>query len=109
MLRMNRETGFHTSDTLVVVDSARRRRWIIAAGILIAVLAIALAAMMMRGSDDAAGGPEAGKEAGGPGGQVPTVTVVVPGRSQVARTVALRRVVPSTQKLVRMTSSSSRS
>ena len=25
--------------------------------------------------------------AGGPGGQVPTVTVIVPGRSQVARTV----------------------
>ena len=87
MLRMNRETGFYTSDTLVVVDSARRRRWIIAAGVLIAVLAIALAAMMMRGGGDSAGGAEAGKEAGGPGGQIPTVSVVIPGRSEVARTV----------------------
>ncbi|HMI40171.1 MAG TPA: efflux RND transporter periplasmic adaptor subunit [Sphingomicrobium sp.] len=83
---MNRETGFHTSDTLVVVDSARRRRWIIAAGVLIAVLAIALAAMMMRGGGDSAGGA-ADKEAGGPGGQIPTVSVVIPGRSEVARTV----------------------
>jgi HlyD family secretion protein len=87
MLRMNRETGFQTSDTFVVVDSARRRRWIIAAGALIAVLAIALAAMMMRGGGDTAGAGAAGTEAGGPGGQIPTVTVVVPGRSEVARTV----------------------
>jgi len=84
MLRMNRETGFHTSDTLVVVDSSqRRRRWVIIAGVVIAVLAIALAAMMMRG-----GGDEAGAAAGADGaGQIPTVTVIVPGRSQVARTV----------------------
>ena len=84
MLRMNRETGFHSSDTLVVVDSSqRRRRWMIIAGVLIAALAIALAAMMMRGGGEAK--PAAG--AGGPGGQVPTVTIIVPGRSQVARTV----------------------
>ena len=86
MLRMNRETGFHSSDTLVVVDSSqRRRRWIIVAGVLIAVLAIALAAMMMRGGGDAA--PAAGAEGGKAGGQIPTVTVVVTGRSEVARTV----------------------
>jgi len=86
MLRMNRETGFHTSDTLVVVDSSqRRRRWIIVAGVVIAVLAMALAAMMMRGGGDA---PAAGAGAEGKaGGQIPTVTVVVPGRSEVARTV----------------------
>ena len=86
MLRMNREAGFHTSDTLVVVDSSqRRRRWMIIAGVLIAVLAIALAAMMMRGGSEAA--PAAG--AGGPGGgQIPTVTVIVPGRQSVARTIA---------------------
>jgi RND family efflux transporter MFP subunit len=85
MLRMNRESGFQRSDTLVVVDSSRqRRRWIIAAGVLIAVLAIVLAAMMMRGGEEAA--PAAGAESA-TGGQVPTVTVVVPGRSEVARTV----------------------
>src|SRR3990170_3855558 len=87
MLRMNREAGFHTSDTLVVVDSSqRRRRWMIIAGVLIAVLAIALAAMMMRGGGSEAA-PAAG--AGGPGGgQIPTVTVIVPGRQSVARTIA---------------------
>ncbi len=86
MLRMNRESGFQRSDTLVVVDSSRRRRrWIIAAGVLIAVLAIVLAAMMMRG-----GGEEAAPAAGaGPnGGQIPTVTVIVPGRQAVARVIA---------------------
>lgn len=86
MLRMNRETGFHSSDTLVVVDSSqRRRRWMIIAGVLIAVLAIALAAMMMR-----AGGEEAAPAAAGGsgGGQIPTVTVIVPGRQSVARTIA---------------------
>ena len=85
MLRMNRETGFHSSDTLVVVDRSRRRRWIIVAGVAIAVLALVLAAMMMRGGDEAASAAVA--EGDGGGGQIPTVTVVVPGRSQVARTV----------------------
>ena len=86
MLRMNRETGFHSSDTLVVVDSSqRRRRWMIIAGVLIAVLAIGLAAMMMRGGGEEAAPATAGGS--GMGGQVPTVTVIVPGRSQVARTV----------------------
>ena len=56
----------------------------IIAGVIIAVLAIALAAMMMRGGGDEAG-PAAVAEGGG--GQIPTVTVIVPGRSQVARTV----------------------
>jgi multidrug efflux pump subunit AcrA (membrane-fusion protein) len=40
--------------------------------------------MMMRGGGEA---PAGAAGAGGPGGQVPTVTVIVPGRSQVARTV----------------------
>jgi len=87
MLRMNRETGFHSSDTLVVVDGSRRRRWMIIAGVVIAVLAIALAAMMMRGGgDSAAAGGAAGAD-GKAGGQIPSVSVLVPGRSQVGRTV----------------------
>lgn len=86
MLRMNRETGFHSSDTLVVVDRSRqRRRWMIAAGVLIALLAIGLAAMMMRGGGEE-GAPAAGSGPGG--GQIPTVTVIVPGRQSVARTIA---------------------
>jgi HlyD family secretion protein len=79
---MNRETTFASSDTLVVVDRSKRRRNIIIAAV--AVLAAALIAffMMSGGKDKAAADAEAAKQ-----GQVPTVTVVVPGRSQVGRIV----------------------
>ena len=77
---MNRETSIRTSDTLVVTDNSRRKRIIvIVAAVAVALLALGL--MMMRGGEEA--GP-AGAQAGG---QVPTVTVVVPGRSQVGRTI----------------------
>ena len=79
---MNRETSIHSSDTLVVVDRSRRRRMIvIAAAVVVALLAIAL--MMMSGGSGESSAPQAE----GGAGQVPTVTVVVPGRSQVARTI----------------------
>lgn len=78
---MNRETSIRTSDTLVVTDNSRRKRMLIIAGtVIVAVLAIALL-LMMRGGEEAAAGADA------EGGQVPTVTVVVPGRSQVGRTI----------------------
>ncbi len=85
MRLMNRETTFASSDTLVVVDRSRRRRNIIIAAV--AVLAAALIAffMLSGGSKDEAGGP--GASAPGGRGQIPTVSVVVPGRSQVARIV----------------------
>ena len=76
---MNRETSFRTSDTLIVDDRSRQRRWLIIGVVIVAVVAIALFFMMRGGSakdDQAAGGPGAG--------QIPTVSVVVPGRSQVA-------------------------
>jgi len=77
---MNRETSIRTSDTLVVTDNSRRKRIIvIVAAVAVALLALGL--MMMRGGEEAA---PAGAQAGG---QVPTVTVVVPGRSQVGRTI----------------------
>ena len=84
MHEMNRETSFASSDTLVVVDRSRRRRNIM---IIVAVALLALFAgywFMGRSETAPAGGTAA---AGGPGqrGQIPTVTVVVPGRSQVAR------------------------
>jgi len=79
---MNRETSFHTSDTLVVTDRSRQRRWVIIGAVLVvAIVAIALF-LMMRG-----GGSDAAADAAG-AGQVPTVTVVVPGRSQVARSIS---------------------
>ena len=82
---MNRETSFSSSDTLVVVDrSKRRRNIIIAAAVGIAILVAAVFFMSRGGDEQTAGGPGAG--AGG--GQVPTVTVVVPGRQSVARTIS---------------------
>ena len=81
---MNRETTLRSSDTLVVVDRSQRRRWVIIAAAVAAAIAVAIAFMMMTGGEEAAPGAGAAQ---GRGGQVPTVTVVVPGRSQVARTV----------------------
>jgi HlyD family secretion protein len=81
---MNRETSeFRSSDTLVVVDRSRRRRsLLIGAGLAVIVLLVAFMLMRGGGEEPAAGG--AGAQGGG---QVPTVTVIVPGRSDVARTV----------------------
>ncbi len=70
---MNRETQFSASDTLVVVDTARRRRrnLIIAAVAIVAVLLLAYLAFG-RGTAGPAGGEKGA-------GQVPSVSVVVPG------------------------------
>ena len=87
MTGMNRETRFQGSDTLIVVDRPDRRRWIII-GAVVAALVLIAAFFMFRGGDDAANPAGAGG-AGGRGGQIPSVTVVVPGRSDVARTVSV--------------------
>ena len=80
---MNRETtGFTSSDTLVVVDRGRRRRMAIIAGVGLVVVALLAAFFLMRGGESQQGGPGAAQ-----GTQAPTVTVVVPGRSNVARVV----------------------
>ena len=87
---MNRETRFEGSDTLIVVDRPARKRQLIIAAI-VALGALAIAFFMFRGSDDSSaaqtnsvGSPGAG---GGRGGQIPSVTVIIPGQSQVARTI----------------------
>ena len=78
---MNRETSIHSSDTLVVVDRSRRRRQlIIAAGVAIVLLAVVLFVVMSRGGSSKQ--PQTATA-----GQVPSVTVVVPGRTQVGRVV----------------------
>ena len=81
---MNRETSFHSSDNLVVVDrsSQRRRMVIIGAIAALALLVIGLA-VLSRG-----GGNKAAPPAGAAAGQIPSVTVVVPGRSSVGRVIA---------------------
>lgn len=85
MLRMNKESSIRSRqhDTLVLVDNSRRKRIAIIGAAIVAIVAIALAMMMMGGGEEAA---PAGAN-GGRGGQVPTVTVMVPGRTQVARTI----------------------
>jgi len=85
MLRMNRESSsFHSSDTLVVVDRSRRKRIILIAIGAVAVILLA-AFLLMRGGDEAA--PAGGQGANGRG-QAPSVTVVVPGRQTVTRTIS---------------------
>jgi HlyD family secretion protein len=80
---MNRESSIHGS-TLVVTDGSSRRRWvIIAAVVVLALLALGLALMMGRGGEKPGGAAAGGKGAG----QVPTVTVFVPGSSQVTRLI----------------------
>jgi RND family efflux transporter MFP subunit len=80
---MNREASIHSSDTLVVVDRSRqRRRLIIAGAVALAVIILALAIVLSRGSSDDKKAAQAGA------GQIPTVTVVVPGRSSVGRVIS---------------------
>ncbi len=84
---MNREIRFEGSDRLVVVDRTNRRRNIIVVAVVITlvVAAVALAMMMNRGKRNDA--PVQAAADGGKGGQIPTVSVIVPGLSAVARTV----------------------
>src|SRR5438477_11353493 len=80
---MNRETSFHSSDTLVVVDPSRRRRRLVIAGAIAAVvLILVVVAVVGRGSGD-----KQAKDAANAAGQVPMGSVVVPGRSDIGRVV----------------------
>jgi RND family efflux transporter MFP subunit len=84
---MNRETSFHSSDTLVVTDRSRqRRRWMIIGAVVLA-LVVAVGAAIMLGRSAADKSPQAADANGSGAGQIPTVTAIVPGRSQVARTI----------------------
>ncbi len=68
----------------VLTHKRRRRRIVIAVIAALVVLAAILLAMMARGGE-AASPPRAGKDKGA---AVPSVTVVVPGRQQVARLIS---------------------
>jgi len=77
---MNRETSFRNSDTLIVTDRSNQRRWVIIAAV-VGILVIVVAAMMLMGGSK----KDATATAGGSGaGQVPTVSVIVPGNTSVA-------------------------
>jgi RND family efflux transporter MFP subunit len=84
---MNRETRLDRSDTLVVVDRSRRNRNI-AIGVVLVIAAAVLAYFLMSDSKKEGTAPPAAAGASGRGGQTPTVTVVVPGRSQVGRVIS---------------------
>src|SRR5437763_4567768 len=83
---MNRETSFHTSDTLIVVDdgSRRRRRLIIAGAIAAVLLILVMFGMLGRSASD----KQAKQAAASGASQVPTVSVIVPGRTEVGRVIS---------------------
>ena len=81
---MNRETSIRSSDTLVVTDRSSRRRWVIIGAVIVLALVAMLLVFGRSGSKPDAQAAGAG---GNGAGQIPTVTVVVPGRSDVARVV----------------------
>ncbi len=103
---MDQETTFNAdnsaeTDSVFLDEEAgnsgrSRRRWIIGIVILLALLAAA-AFFMTRGGEEAAA---AGEDAQAGDGQIPAVTVIIPGSGSVARTVsatgtlAARREMP---------------
>ncbi|MCY7397431.1 MAG: efflux RND transporter periplasmic adaptor subunit [Sphingomonas bacterium] len=79
---MNRERLIDPSDRLIVVDRVRRRRTLIIAAVLVAIALIGAYFLFGRGEDPAT--TTGGRQAGG---QIPGVTVIVPGRTDVVRTI----------------------
>jgi len=79
---MNRERLIAPSERLVVVDRVRRRRTLIIVAVLVAVALVGAYFLFGRGEDPAA--TTGGRRAGG---QIPGVTVIVPGRTDVVRTI----------------------
>ena len=95
---MNYESRMQGQDTMLIEgERAPRRWWPIALGVAVALAALALAFYFMRGGDDTA---SAGAATKGSSASVPTVSVVVPGRSDVSSlvtgtgTIAARREMP---------------
>lgn len=91
---MNRETRLQRDETIVVVDDSSRRRRNLIIAVLLGLSVLALAWYFFNRQEGPAGetaAATAGAEKGGPGGrrggQVPTVSVVVPGRTQVAQII----------------------
>ena len=82
---MNRETSIHSSDTLVVVDRSAQRRRMVIIGIIaaLALFMVGLYVILGRGGEKAQPAPAGGQAAG----QMATVSVIVPGQSQVGRVI----------------------
>src|SRR5690348_13500500 len=84
--RMNRETSIHSSDTLVVVDGSRRRRQLVIVGAIAALVLFVVGLGFLTSQRSNSGGTP-GNGPGASAGQIPSVSVVVPGTSQVSRVV----------------------
>jgi RND family efflux transporter MFP subunit len=82
---MNRETSIHSSDTLVVVDRSRNRRRMVIIGAIAALALLVIGLVFLTGGSGDKAQP--GAAGGASAGRVPTVTVVVPGRSNIGRVV----------------------
>jgi HlyD family secretion protein len=86
---MNLETPIpiERSETVVVTDdNARRRRRIAIIGAAVIAIAAILIALMMTRTNEAAGG-SGGAGASDAAARLPTVSVIVPGRTQVSRVI----------------------
>ncbi len=81
---MNRETSMYSSDNLIVVDRSRSRRRMVIIGAIAALALLVIGLAVVR---HGASGDKGAAAGAGSAGQVPTVTVVVPGRSSVGRVV----------------------
>src|SRR5947209_12773742 len=81
---MNRQTCIPSSATVIVLDGSRRRRQLIIAGVIALVLLILVGVAMLGRS---AADKQARQAAATGAAQIPTVSVVVPGQSQVGRLV----------------------
>ena len=83
-------------DELTIARRRRRRNIIIAVAVIALLAIVAFVVLAMGGSEEKAAGPAGGKGAE----QAPSVTVIVPGRQQVAHTItatgtlAARRDMP---------------
>ena len=84
--RMNRETSIHSSDTLVLVDGSRRRRQLVIVG-AIAALVLFVVGLGFLTSQRSNSNGAAARGPGASAGQIPSVSVVVPGTSQVSRVI----------------------
>ena len=82
---MNRETSFHSSDTLVIVDGSRRRRQLVILGAVAAVVLFVIGLGFLTSQRSNSNGAAA--TSGASAGQIPSVSVVVPGTSEVGRVI----------------------
>ena len=82
---MNRERLINSPDRLIVVDRGRRWRTLIIAAVLVALALVGAYFLFGRSENPATAA--ATSKGGRAGGQIPGVTVIVPGRTDVARTI----------------------